>query len=191
MALKKTRPEFSKWLWAAILIFIVLILTFPKWISVFYPEPHKEIVYAQARENGIDPLLVFAIIRAESKYENAAESPVGAKGLMQIMPETAEWIARQRGNNDLDPNQLHDPFVNISMGCWYLANLSKEFNGQVPLVVASYNAGRGRVREWIASGVWDGNPDHIESIPYQETRNYVRSVLANYQAYIFIYSRTS
>jgi len=188
VALNKGRPILSKWLWIAILIFIALLLTFPKWITYFYPQPHKEIVFTQAQEHGIDPYLVFAIIRAESKYEDAAESPVGAKGLMQIMPETAQWIAKQRGMGALEPDSLHDPQVNISLGCWYLADLSREFDGRLPLVIAAYNAGRGRVSEWQAAGVWDGQAETIDRIPFQETRNYVRNVLANYEAYQIIYA---
>lgn len=189
MALNKGRPILSKLLWIVILAFMALLLTFPKWITYFYPQPHKEIVFSQAREQGIDPFLVFAIIRAESKYEVFAESPVGARGLMQIMPDTAQWIAKQRGMGTFNPDLLHDPQVNISLGCWYLADLSREFDGQLPLVVASYNAGRGRVSEWKAMGVWDGKAETVDRIPFQETRHYVRNVLANYEAYQLIYAR--
>lgn len=189
MALNKGRKILPKLLWIVILVFMALLLTFPRWITYFYPQPHKEIVFTEAREQGIDPYLVFSIMRAESKYEDTAESPVGAKGLMQIMPETAQWIAKQRGMGSLEPDSLHDPRVNISLGCWYLADLSREFDGRLPLVVAAYNAGRGRVNEWQAAGVWNGRAETIDSIPFQETRNYVRNVLANYDAYRLIYAR--
>lgn len=189
MALNQGRPKLSKALWIVILLFMALLFTFPRWITYFYPQPHKEIVFTQAKEQGVDPYLVFAIMRAESKYEDTAESPVGAKGLMQIMPDTAQWIAKQRGMGTLDPALLHDPQVNITLGCWYLADLSKEFDGQLPLVVAAYNAGRGRVNEWRAAGIWDGRAEKLDSIPFQETRNYVKNVLGNYEAYQIIYSR--
>lgn len=189
MALIKGKLKLSKLLWIAILVFMALLLTFPKWITYFYPQPHKEIVFTQAKEQGIDPYLVFAIMRAESKYVDTAESPVGAKGLMQIMPDTAQWIAKQRGMGAFDPDLLHDPRVNISLGCWYLADLSREFDGQLPLVVAAYNAGRGRVSEWQAAGVWNGKAETLDNIPFQETRNYVKNVLNNYEAYQIIYAR--
>lgn len=191
MLKKKRKPRASKAVWLVILLFLVLILTFPKWITIFYPQPHQDLVLARAGESGVDPLLVFSIIRAESKYENTAESPVGAKGLMQIMPETARWIARQQGIKDFDPATLHDPETNISFGCWYLSYLNKEFKGHTPLVVAAYNAGLNKVREWIQNGVWDGDPAHLERIPYPETRYYVQTVLKNHQAYQSIYSSTT
>lgn len=191
MPKKKKKPAASKTLWLALFVFFAIILTFPKWITFFYPQPHQELVFARAGESGVDPLLVFAIIRAESKYENTAESPVGAKGLMQIMPDTARWIAQQRGIKDFDPLFLHDPDTNISFGCWYLAYLNREFKGRTPLVIAAYNAGLNRVREWNENGIWDGDPNRLERIPYPETRNYVLNVLKNHRAYQYIYRSTT
>lgn len=173
--------------WATIIVFIVVTLTFPKWITLFYPQPHRAIVFNAAQHYDVDPYLVFSIIRAESGFRTNAQSAVGARGLMQIMPETAEWIAQQRGIKGFDPTDLHDPQTNIEFGCWYLGNLNKEFAGRLPMIVASYNAGRGRVREWAISGQWDGSDQHLEGIPYPETRQYVKNVLQNYQAYQAIY----
>jgi len=184
----KTRRRFSIALWLVILIFLAVILTFPQWITVFYPQPHRYLVFTAALEHQVDPYLVFGIIRAESKYQSQARSPVGAVGLMQIMPTTAQWIAEQQGIKDFDPEQLQDPEVNINFGCWYLASLSEEFNGQVPLMVAAYNAGRGTVKRWTEEQVWDGSPDKLENIPFVETREYVRNVLKNYEAYKVIYT---
>lgn len=184
----KTRRRFSIALWLVILMFLAVVLTFPKWITVFYPQPHRDLVFNASLEHQVDPYLVFGIIRAESKYQSQALSPVGAVGLMQIMPTTGQWIAEQQGIEDFDPSQLQDPQTNINFGCWYLASLSKEFDGQVPLMVAAYNAGRGTVQQWIAGQIWDGDPERLESIPFEETREYVRNVLKNYEAYQVIYS---
>ncbi len=186
---RKSKSRFSKILWAIILIFLTLVISFPKWISIFYPEPHRDIVFSSAYDNHVDPYLVFAIIRAESKFQSNAESPVGAKGLMQIMPETAQWIAVQQGIENFDTAELHQPEVNIQFGCWYLANLSQEFDDNLPLVIAAYNAGRGKVGEWIQSGEWDGSLESTEDIPFAETRQYVENVLQNYEAYQAIYTR--
>lgn len=183
----KGRSRFSTILWVTILLFLAVVLSFPKWITVFYPLPHQELVFREAKEHNVDPYLVFAIIRAESKYQNAAESSVGAKGLMQIMPETANWIAEQNGIEDFTLQELHQPEVNIRFGCWYLHNLSAEFDGNVPLTVASYNAGRGKVQEWLVGGTWNGEPEDIDRIPFPETRQYTRNVLKNYEAYQAIY----
>ncbi len=185
--LHKLRKHFSIFLWALILLFLAVVLSFPKWITVFYPLPHQEIVLAAAGEYTVDPYLVFAIIRAESKYQTGAESPVGAKGLMQIMPETGAWIANQKGIEGFIADDLHKPDVNIGFGCWYLHNLETEFGGNVPLTVAAYNAGRGKVRQWQADGTWNGDPEQMDKIPFPETRQYVKNVLKNYEAYQAIY----
>lgn len=173
--------------WITILILMMITITFPKWITCFYPQPHRTLVFSSAQQNNIDPYLVFAIIRAESGFKTTARSPVGARGLMQIMPETAEWIAKQKGIAYFDADDLHDPQINIEFGCWYIASLNKEFAGRLPMVVAAYNAGSGRVREWALSGQWDGSEKRLDSIPYSETQQYVKNVLQNYEAYQAIY----
>lgn len=183
----KGRRRFSTILWLSILLFLAVVLSFPKWITVFYLLPHQDLVFSEAAKQKIDPYLVFAIIRAESKYQNAAESSVGAKGLMQIMPETAYWIAEQNGDQDFKLENLHQPEVNIRFGCWYLHSLNQEFKSNIPLTVASYNAGRGKVQEWLVSGTWSGDPEEIDKIPFPETRQYVKNVLKNYEAYKAIY----
>ncbi len=185
---RKSRGRLSAVLWTLVLVFMVVIITFPKWITVFYPQPNRDIVFSEAYESKVDPYLVFAIIRAESKFQTAAESPAGARGLMQIMPDTAQWIAEQQGVTDYSTIDLHDPQDNIQLGCWYLSNLIEEFNGNLPLVVAAYNAGRGTVSEWVASGQWNGDPGQLDQIPFEETRRYVKNVLKNYEAYQEIYT---
>jgi len=184
---RKAKSRVSIFLWAAILIFLGGVISFPKWITVFYPLPHHDIVFSMANEYNVDPYLVFAIIRAESKFQNTAQSPVGARGLMQIMPETAEWIAKQMKIDDFKAEDLHNPEVNIRFGCWYIRDLNAEFKGNIPLQVAAYNAGRGKVSQWIQEGRWDGDPNNIEGIPFPETKQYVKNVLRNYQAYNAIY----
>jgi len=184
---KKSRLRI--FLWLAIALFILVTATFPRWITIFYPRPHQDLVYSMAAQYDVDPFLVFAIIRAESKYQTWAESPRGAKGLMQIMPETAAWIADQMKIKGFEVDDLHDPKVNIRMGCWYLNDIQEEFNGSLPLTAAAYNAGRGKVRQWQEAGQWDGSSDTLQDIPFPETREYVRTVLANYRAYHAIYDK--
>ena len=187
---RKARNKYSVILWLFILLFLAVVITFPKWIIIFYPEPHRDIVFSSAYEYGVDPYLVFAIIRAESKFESSAESPVGARGLMQIMPDTARWIALQHGIENFDTAELHQPQINIDFGCWYLAKLNQEFDHGLPLVIAAYNnAGEGNVGQWKESGEWDGNPKNLDNIPFAETRKYVKNVLQNYEAYLAIYTR--
>jgi Soluble lytic murein transglycosylase and related regulatory proteins (some contain LysM/invasin domains) len=188
---KAIKNRVSRILWVAILIFLGGVISFPQWITIFYPLPHRDIVFAMADEYNVDPYLVFAIIRAESKFQNTAESPVGAKGLMQIMPETAQWIAKQLNVDSFKDDDLHKPEVNIRFGCWYIRDLNNEFEGNIPLQVAAYNAGRGKVTQWIQEGKWDGDPKNIEGIPFPETKQYVKNVLGNYKAYKAIYQNKS
>ena len=184
---RTNKSKVSIFLWAFLLVFVGIAISFPKWITVFYPQPNREIVFSIANEYNVDPYLVFAIIRAESKFQTTAKSPVGAIGLMQIMPETAEWIAKQMNIGDFNVEDLHDPEVNIRLGCWYIKDLNAEFKGNIPLQVAAYNAGRGKVSQWVQDGKWDGNPRSMEGIPFPETKQYVKNVLSNYQAYNAIY----
>ena len=182
-----TRKRLIKIIWLFILVFLLIVITFPKWITVFYPQPHKDLVINTALENSIDPYLVFAIIRAESKYQTTAVSPLGAKGLMQIMPETAAWIAEQKGMGDFNQEMLHEPDVNINFGCWYLNSLDKQFEGRLPVIIAAYNAGRGQVGQWINEDTWDGSFEQLDRIPFKETKTYTKNVMKNYEAYLTIY----
>ncbi len=183
----KTKKKLTTVMWIGIILFLGLIVSFPKWITIFYPLPHRDIVFVNAQEFNIDPYLVFAIIRAESKYQNEAQSPVGARGLMQIMPETGQWIADQMKIDGFKEDDLHKPEVNIRFGCWYINYLNKEFKGKIPLELAAYNAGRANVKQWVKEGKWDGNPRQTEGIPFLETKQYVENVLNSYEAYKSIY----
>lgn len=183
---KQKKGRLPKLVWLLLLVFLATLLTFPKWITIFYPEPHHEIVYEVANEYNVDPYLIFAIIRVESKYQPQAQSPVGARGLMQIMPETARWIAKENNIDNFNIEDLHDPNINIRFGSWYIANLFEEYQ-EIPIAIAAYNAGRGKVGSWLSEGVWTGNPEELENIPFPETREYVKNVLKSYRAYKAIY----
>jgi len=185
--MKRARRKGRFLLFVSFFIFLVTVLSFPKWIKLFYPMPHQDLVYKYSYKHNIDPLLVFAIIRAESKFQTEARSPVGARGLMQIMPETGRWIAAQMGRKDFSLDDLHEPETNIDIGCWYIDNLMKKYDSNVPLAVAAYNAGSGNVNKWLQDQVWDGSFESVDSIPFPETRKYVRNVIKNYEAYKAIY----
>lgn len=179
--------RFSLALWFFVLLILITVFTFPKWITFFYPTPHKELVFKYAQEYDVDPYLVFALMRVESQFEPEATSASGARGLMQIMPDTARWSARQLGMTGFTEDQLDDPEINIKLGCWYVSDLSREFRGRLPVVLAAYNAGRGNVREWLITGIWDGTPENMKQIPYLETRNHVQRVLYDYEIYQDVY----
>lgn len=155
-------------------------------IKLLYPYQHSDIISREADYYGLDPLFVAAVINTESHFRSEVESPKGAVGLMQIMPDTAKWIAEQQGISKFKQEDLLKPETNIAFGTWYLANLTKEFNSPVK-VLAAYNGGRGNVKEWLEKGVWSGDEEDLEQIPFEETQNYVKKVLRSYRVYHIIY----
>lgn len=178
---------FSISLWIIILVFVMMVVTSPRWLTMLYPLPHRELVMDTAEKYKVDPYLVFAIIKVESKFNQQAKSVAGATGLMQIMPKTGEWIAGKMAIKSYNDEMLTQPSYNILMGTWYLANLNQEFDQRLPLVVAAYNAGRGNVRTWLVDGNWDGSLEMVDNVPYGETRQYVVNVIKTYQIYQAIY----
>ncbi len=146
-----------------------------------YPLPLRDRVGASAREVGLDAALLYGLIRQESRFIVDARSGVGASGLMQLMPATARWTARQVGI-DYRGDMIDDPDVNLLLGAAYLKRLVDDFDGALPLAVAGYNAGPGRPRRWREGPVLEAAA-WAESIPFTETRDYVKKVLANATAY--------
>jgi soluble lytic murein transglycosylase-like protein len=148
-----------------------------------HPQAYGDIVGAACGRLGVDPHLVWSIMRAESRYFDQALSPVGARGLLQLMPYTAAKISNRTGDWDFTPQDLYDPYVNIFLGAWYIRELLTYFNGEGVLAVAAYNAGPQVVTVWRHR--WDGFTvdEFMESIPYKETRNYVKEVFHNLAIY--------
>ena len=136
----------------------------------------------------VEPALALGLIRQESNFDTEAASPVGARGLMHLMPATAQAVAKKLGEPASLVALSTDPAYNMRLGTNYLAGLLEQFGGSVPYAVAGYNAGPSRVSEWLAS---NGNPgngsvdmiDWIELIPFGETRNYVQRVIENLVIY--------
>lgn len=152
-----------------------------------YMWPYQNEIVTYANKNNIDPFLVAAVIKNESGFKPGAVSPVGAIGMMQIMPETGEWIARQMGLPSYRVQQLYDPKTNIRMGCWYLSELKYEFRGNMVLQILAYNAGRGNTHLWMSANGWDYEFGNIANIPYEESRGYVASVLHDRDEYYRLY----
>ena len=153
-----------------------------------YPYPYQELVQQYAAKENIDSALVASVITNESKFKNEVHSHRGAIGLMQLMPETAEWIAGQIDDSSFSLDKLHEPETNIRYGVWYLASLKKEFEGNEILALAAYNAGRGNVHEWMEERGWTMDFSRVNEIPYEETRAYVASVLRNKVKYERLYT---
>ncbi|MEA3509046.1 MAG: transglycosylase SLT domain-containing protein, partial [candidate division NC10 bacterium] len=152
-----------------------------------YPRGFWPWVDQHAKETPLDPYLVTAVIREESVFSPTAVSPAGARGLMQLMPRTASRVAKQI---DLpNPVDLDDPGPNIALGTRYLARLHQQFEGNVVLTLAAYNAGPHAVRRWLMSLPLQDIETFIEEIPYRETREYVKRVLGSYDRYRSLYSQ--
>ncbi|GAB4205166.1 MAG: lytic transglycosylase domain-containing protein [Tibeticola sp.] len=147
-----------------------------------FPMPHREAVIARSRDIGLDPAYVYGLIRQESRFIMDARSGVGASGLMQVMPATARWTARKIGLNGFTVDQLNERDTNIAIGTAYLKLVLDDFGGSMPLAAAAYNAGPGRPRAWRNGPVLDA-AIWAENIPFNETRDYVKKVLANTTAY--------
>ena len=153
-----------------------------------YPYPHQEIIRQYAEKYQVEAPLVAGVIMSESKFQNEVHSHRGAIGLMQLMPETAEWISEQL-EISYDKEKLHEPEMNIRLGTWYLASLKQEFKGNEVLMLAAYNAGRGNVRSWMEEYGWDTSFTDIREIPFAETREYVQNVLKNKEHYKLLYGQ--
>ncbi|MBE6101967.1 MAG: lytic transglycosylase domain-containing protein [Selenomonas ruminantium] len=156
--------------------------------SYLYPFPYRDTVERYASRYKVDCYLVAAVIKVESKFQHDVHSHRGAVGLMQLMPDTADWIAQRLGERDYQEIELHDPDRNIRYGIWYLADLEAEFKGNDVLALAAYNAGRGNVRGWMEDYGWNDDFSDVQAIPYKETRAYVKQVLSLQGKYRKLYA---
>lgn len=154
-----------------------------------WPEAFAEEVGAAASRFEVDPHFVWAIMRQESGFRPRVRSPAAAVGLMQILPSTAEKIAATLGRPAAEARALEDPRVNVTYGTWYLRALLDRFGQSPSLAAAAYNAGPEVVVRWMKEPARRDLPldEFVESIPYRETRHYVKKVMANVQAYRLIY----
>jgi soluble lytic murein transglycosylase len=150
-----------------------------------FPMPYRQAVVQRSSEIGLDPAYVYGLIRQESRFVTDARSGVGASGLMQLMPATARWTAKKIGLTDFKAHQIGDRDTNIALGTGYLKLVLDNFAGSMPMAAAAYNAGPGRPRSWrgsagspvLEAAIW------AENIPFNETRDYVKKVLANTTLY--------
>jgi soluble lytic murein transglycosylase len=146
------------------------------------PLRHDDIIRQQASDKHLDPALIAAIIYEESRFRDQT-SHAGARGLMQITPETADSIAKHSGGVRFKQEDLADPQINISYGAYYLRLLLNHYGGNETLAIAAYNAGIGNVDSWVASAGGADNFDTAEHIPFPETRAYVENVLQRREDY--------
>jgi soluble lytic murein transglycosylase len=155
--------------------------------EITLPLRHEDIIRQQAHDKGLDPALIAAVIYQESKFADRTSS-AGARGLMQITPDTARFIAKTSGGSAFTLEDLGTPQINIAYGSWYLRWLMQHYDGNTTLTVAAYNAGFNHVDRWVRDA---GGPDSFKAseIPFPETRNYVKQVLERRRDYARRYSR--
>nr|WP_320146072.1 lytic transglycosylase domain-containing protein [uncultured Anaeromusa sp.] len=174
-------------------LFLLVLVVYGGYRSVWFEEnyrfpfPYRPLVETYAASRELDPMLVAAVIQAESKFKPQAVSNQGARGLMQMMPETAQWVAHNIGEDAFFEEHLNEPETNIRFGTWYLASLKQEFQGNEVLMLAAYNGGRGTVRQWMRTYGWNFSFQDVKAIPYGETREYVERVLSGRERYRQLY----
>ena len=155
--------------------------------QMFYPIHFQATVSREAQRQQIDPYLVLGLIRQESMFNPRAQSAANAHGLMQLLPATARKVAREMKIPRPTVSRLQDPDLNIRLGTRYLSDLLKQFAGQEDKALAGYNAGEHRVESWLSEGDYADSAEFVETIPFSETRNYVKIIYRNYWFYRKLY----
>lgn len=154
--------------------------------SMRFLAPYRDALQGHIRDNGLDEAWVYGLMRQESRFVTHARSNVGAAGLMQIMPATARWVAKKLGLKSYRNELIHQLDTNLKLGTYYMKTVLAQFDDSPVLASAAYNAGPGRARQWRGSQPLEG-AIYAESIPFDETRDYVKKVMSNtlYYAYQF------
>jgi soluble lytic murein transglycosylase len=150
-----------------------------------YPMPYQQTITKWSQQRQLNPLLVMSLIRQESRFQPKIRSVSGAVGLMQVMPDTANWIAQQLKLNIYVLDQVDD---NVKLGTWYLDHTHETYQNNTLMALASYNAGPGNLDDWLKRYSTTDLDAFVESIPFPETQNYVKQVLQNYWNYLRLYN---
>mgnify|MGYP000881318549 FL=1 len=182
--MQEQRRENQGW-WLLLLMFVIL------WhkpiLKIFFVMKYQTEIDNFSNINKVNPSLVGAMILVESRYNPKVISHKGAMGLMQIMPNTGQWVAQELGETNYLMEDLLDPVKNLRVGTWYLAYLKRLYNGNDYLALASYNAGHGNVSQWLKEGIWKGDSVKIEQIPFPETKKYLIKILLYRKIYSYLY----
>jgi soluble lytic murein transglycosylase len=179
---------------AGVVLGVVALLSLKPWADkavkeIRLPLRHEDVIRQQASEKNLDPSLIAGVIYVESRFRDQT-SHAGAKGLMQLMPSTADYIARKTGGTQFERADLATPQINIAYGTWYLRYLLDKYRNNRILALAAYNAGEGKVDEWRANAAARGETFRIaDHIPFRETRDYVHRVLSARADYRKTYAR--
>ena len=167
-----------------IVVLVGLVLTSLRIACIFYPNDYKLTVEKCAQSYGISEELIYAVIRAESKFDENAVSDKGALGLMQIMEPTGDWAAEKL---NIEVSDLCQPQVNIEIGSYYLSYLLDLYENDLDCALAAYNAGKTNVDKWLRDKKYSKDGKTLDEIPFDETREYVKKVKRNMKIYDFLY----
>lgn len=178
--LKRSLPGYYSWDVARLPRFL--------WEGLF-PRPYWSDLTRYSTENGLDPLIVAALVRQESEFNPLAVSRAAAIGLMQLLPGTGKKTARDLKLRHFSPSELYDPTTNLQLGTAYFRQMLNRFDGHIEYALAAYNAGSDRVDNW-RSADYAGMDEFVESIPFTETRDYVQAIVRNAAVYKMLYDRS-
>ena len=171
----------------ALIAAVGLYFAYDRYLRSSHPIKYENYVERYARDNHIDKYLVYAVIKTESGFKPKAASNVGARGLMQIMEDTFDWIKFRMDDDDAVYSDMYDPQTNIKYGCFLLGFLYEEF-GNVETAMAAYHAGRGQVNEWLADSSISADGVHLDTIPISDTAHYVDKITKAIDVYKKLYS---
>lgn len=188
---KKRRSALAVNLLLILIIAAAVIYCMPKMEkNVFYPINYSEYVEKYAAESGIDKYYIYAVIKTESGFDPQAESEVGARGLMQVMEDSYEWVKYRMGyeNDGTDYDDMYDPETNIRYGTYLLKLLMDEY-GRKDTAAAAYHTGRGNVNKWLRDSSCSRDGIVLDNMPSSATSHYVHKVMTAYDGYINLYEK--
>ncbi|MDX8399178.1 MAG: transglycosylase SLT domain-containing protein [Gallionellaceae bacterium] len=157
-------------------------------VNLSFPAPYRDHLQRRLREHDLEEAWVYGLMRQESRFVTHAKSVVGAAGLMQIMPATAKWIAKKMGIRHYRKAMIHDTEMNLRLGTYYMKNVLSSFDNNAVMASAAYNAGPGRARQWRGKRSMEG-AIYAETIPFDETRGYVKKVMSNTVYYSWLFGQ--
>lgn len=170
-----------------LLISVAGLFAYDRFLRETHPLKYTAYVERYASEYGIQPTLVYAVIKTESGFRADAVSNVGARGLMQIMEDTFDWIKFRLGDEETEYYDMYDPETNIRYGCYLLGFLLDEF-GQTDVAMAAYHAGRGNVNDWLSDERYSYDGIHLDVIPIADTAHYVNKINKAMDNYVRLYN---
>lgn len=170
----------------AFIAFIIIILLVMGFVLYFYPVKYINLINKYSEKYNLSPALVCAVINTESGFDKNETSKKGAKGLMQLMQSTADWINSKEPIENYDYEKIYDPELNIHIGCRYISWLKEKYDNNRTLMLAAYNAGTGNIAKWLSDEEYSKDGKTLSRIPFKETEDYVKKVNAAEKFYKYI-----